>query len=421
MGNQSERTAVWLKITPQTPLLLTGKTAVSNFQQSQTFIAGGTLRGAIGTKLIQQSEARFEALFAGEEPYFGNAYYGGGCPIWPFPLTARTCKRFPGFSQGQDDDHHGVVDLLAADFAYDIVSDPQPFSGDTPMSRKKLQPNIGDWFIIKRQGAAAELGKCSVCGKPRQPAAGTYFAGGHRSFNNEPAPVARKTQVAINRARAVAQDSLLYTQERLDVVNQEAFYACVTLPEDRVDVLGEAIEGVFYIGRGRSKGNGRIVIEIIAAPEFPALSDRMLDFNARLQDAFLPYAKAYPDKVTAKMPGTFFSLTLRTQAILQHAGRPLRAPSSRMLNLSQAAHIYPVRTWARMENVGGWDSAARLPRRRELGVRAGSVYLFWADEAVEQTVLETELRQLELSGIGSARERGFGQLTVCAPFHYSEW
>ncbi|MCA9955516.1 MAG: hypothetical protein KC434_12390, partial [Anaerolineales bacterium] len=367
MSNQSERTAVWLKITPQTPLLLTGKTAVSNFQQSQTFISGGTLRGAIGTKLIQQSESRFEALFAGEEPYFGNAYYGGGCPIWPFPLTAWTCKRFPGFSQGQDNDHHGVVDLLAADFAYDVVSDPLLFVGETQMSRQELQPNIGDWLTIERKGSSAELSECSVCGKPRQPASGTYFAGSQTYFNNEPVPVARKTQVAINRARAVAQDSLLYTQERLDVVNQEAFYAYVTIPEDRVDVLAEAIEGVFYIGRGRSKGNGRIVIEIIAAPELPSLSDRLLDFNGHLQDAFLPYAKAYPEKVTAKMPGTFFSLTLRTQAIFQHAGRPLRAPSSMMLNLPQAAHIYPVRTWARMENVGGWDSAARLPRRRELG------------------------------------------------------
>ena len=432
MKKLSERTAVWLKVTPQTPLLLTGKTAVSNFQQSQSHISGGTLRGAIGSKLLRQSRQAFEALFADEEPYFGNGYYGNGSPIWPFPLTAQSCKRYPGFVDESGEEKHGVIDLLADDFAYDMVSDPMLFADLLPMSRERLQSNIGDWFMIERldipkglnpekcPDKKAKPGRCAICCKPLAPINGTYFAAIPKPFNSDKVPVARKTQVAINRARAVAQHALLYTQERLDVVDQGAFYAQVSLPADKVAVLAAAIEGTFYIGRGRSKGNGRIVIQIITPPEFPSIAGRLYDLNSRLKGAFQPYAKAQPDKVSAQMPGTFFSLTLRSPAILHHAGRPLRVPTSQMLNLSQATHIHPVRAWARLDNVSGWDSAARLPRRRELAVRAGSVYLFWADETVDPVQLQAELERLELNGIGAARERGFGQLTVCAPFHYAD-
>ncbi len=423
MNKLTERTTVWLRITPQMPLLLSTQTAVSNFQQSFDFIPGGSLRGALGSKLIRISQAQFDGLFNGEEPYFGNGYFGGSGPIWPFPQTARTCKRFPGLAERENDhEHHGVVDVLTADFAFDLISDPEiPF-------RDNLQPNTPNWLPYQLPNDRADLGVCHAklgktkCGQPLQPTPGYYMWQNAQPFSVNQVPVSRKTHVGINRARAVAQDNLLYTQERLAVnsTTTDAFFARVSIPTSKVSLLEDAISGEHFIGRGRSRGNGRISINIESMPAGSNLSDRLFDFQQRMSSALMPYQKN-DAKVNTNLPGTLFTITLRSAAILQRAGRPLRVPTSSMLNLSNSKNIHCVRAWARMENVGGWDSAARVPRKRALAARAGSAYLFWADDTVDPNTLETELTQLELNGIGEQRARGFGQLTICAPFHYQQW
>jgi len=40
---------------------------------------------------------------------------------------------------------------------------------------------------------------------------------------------------------------------------------------------------------------------------------------------------------------------------------------------------------------------------------------------MEQQVLEDHLEKLEQAGLGAERERGYGQVTICAPFHYAGW
>jgi CRISPR-associated Csx10 family RAMP protein len=228
----------------------------------------------------------------------------------------------------------------------------------------------------------------------------------------------RTTHVGINRARSVAQDQLLFTQERLDTLaTAAAFFAQVTVPTGKAALLEEAINGEHTIGRGRSRGNGRVVMEIIPSAEYPALGDRLFDFQLALQSAFDAY-RHVDNRVRSQMPGTFFTLTLRSSAILHEAGRPLRVPTPAMLGLSQADRVRCLRAWARMETAGGWDSAAQLPRRKAPAVRAGSAYLFWADEAVDRKRLEEELAGAELRALGDERERGYGQFTVCASFHY---
>lgn len=439
MPDAISRAVVWLRISPQTPLLLGNKSGVGNYQFTEEYIPGSMLRGAVAKKLLDNSQKAFDTLFGGDEPYFGNGYLGGSGPVWPFPLTARTCKRYPGLSSGTTEDnkkYHGVVDMLAADFAYGLISDVQ-----FPQ-RENLQPNGPQWDPLKLPNVRTTLDQCPICkvkakeeqsrlddgshdpddtkDYPMQPATGYYTWAGQSPLKVTPAQTMRTTHVGINRARGVAQDQLLFTQEKVVVQNtSDAFFARISVPVEKLGVFQEAIEGILYVGRGRSRGNGRVFVEIEPVDATLSLNDRLFNFRLRLSAALAFYKQ--DSKVLTELPGTFFSVTLRSPAILHIAGRPQRVPAATSLGLTEADNISCIRAWARTAIVGGWDSAAMRPRRKALAAAIGSVYLFWADGTVDQERLEAELTRAELNGLGEDRERGYGQFTVCAPFHYSAW
>jgi CRISPR-associated protein Csx10 len=418
------RRIVWLRISPLSPLQLGDHTGVGNFQSSVDFIPGSSLRGTVAQKLLAGKTGSFEALFEGAEPYFGNGYLGSSAPVWPFPLTARTCKRYGGLSSGETEDnrkHHGVIDVLAADFAYDLIGDPEfPH-------RNELQPEDPEWAPHHLPGIRSNFDRCSAKIEPgsRECRVSMIPATGYYTWMDKPLQTKRPTttvmtHVGINRARGVAQDQLLFSQERLLVQETlQSFFARVFVPEAKVERLIEAAEGEHFIGRGRSRGNGRVVIQALANVDEPSLDDRLLDFKLALIGALQPYAARDP-RVATDLPGVLFSITLTTPAILHDAGRPLRVPPARFLGLSNSEDIPCIRAWARTEPTGGWDSAAGMPRRKMLAVRAGSVFLYWARPTVDADRLREELGRAESEGIGDERERGYGQFLVCAPFHYME-
>jgi CRISPR-associated protein Csx10 len=413
---------MWLRIMPQTPLHLGDQTSISNVQESLDYIPGSSLRGAIAAGLLKQGDSVFSQLFdAEEEPYFGNAYFAGLAPVYPFPLTARTCKRYSGLSDGtmaENRMHHGVIDILLADFAYDLISDPQfPH-------RSSLQPNQPDWRPHVLPGTRGESDYCQSevesgrCNGPMAVATG-YYAWDSGPLKVHAPVITRTTHVGINRARGVAQDQLLFTEERLLAhESSQSLFACVSVPESKIDVLRNAINGTHYVGRGRSRGNGRIVIQEEVSVSAPELAERLQTFQQAIRAALRPYREV-DSRVQIDLPGTLFSVTLASPAILHQAGRPLRIPTPASLGLP-AAGIECIRAWARTEVVGGWDSAAGLPRRRAMATRAGSVFLFWAPPEVNTAQLSAALLGCERNGVGDERERGYGQLVVCAPFHAYE-
>jgi len=78
--------------------------------------------------------------------------------------------------------------------------------------------------------------------------------------------------------------------------------------------------------------------------------------------------------------------------------------------------IQLVRSFARHEVIGGWHWGARLPRPTELATEMGSVFLFRVEGHSQEELMDT-LRELERRGVGQQRERGFGQVQICSPFH----
>lgn len=423
-----------IRITPHAPLLLGNQSGISNFQETADYIPGNALRGAAAGRLLAQctqeayledhahcpdrEDCPFWQLFGGEEPRFGPANPGKFGPVWPLPLTARTCKRYPGWPGSDEKAGHGIIDTLLADFIYDLISDP------TFPHRPLLQPELGEAWSSAWQPALREAydacqfaGDGEVCGQPMKPLPGKFYAWDGRP---QPAHVftrSRATHVGINRARGVAQDELLFTQDSLiQSAKAFAFFAEIDVPAKRQALLAEALLGRHFVGRGRSRGLGEVAITLETEPKFPALASRLLDFNLAVSALLQPY-QAEDTRVQTTLPGQLFSLTCRTPAILSDGGQPQRVPPPQQLGLPDGTLF--LRAWARTEVVGGWNGAARLPRRTQMAVRAGSAFLYFAPQSVSQEALLAALARIEQAGIGEAqtRARGYGRVTVCAPFH----
>ncbi len=434
MSEPTTRASHYARIIPRSPLLLGDRSGFGNFQQTEDFIPGAAIRGAVAAELLDQcarpdylhdhascpdkENCPFWQLLGSDEPHFGNAYPGQFGPVWPLPLTARTCKRYPGFPQADDLERHGVVDHLFADFAYGLVSDPD-FPG-----REQLQSQLGrSWSAAWQPQLRESYDACQVlhhgqkCGQPMTLIEGYYaWNSGQREVRPaRPLSISRATHVGINRARSVAQDQLLFTQENISKRDEsDAFFARVTVLAGKQALLANALPGAHFVGGGRSRGLGEVEITIQPAPHYPTLSQRLQAFQFHAHKALLSYQQQ-DKRVQPQLPGQLFSLTLRAPAILSDAARPCRVPTPAMLHLPE--DVWLVRAWARMEEVGGWDSAARLPRRSQLATRAGSVFLYFAPHTIPMEALQARLEQLEQDGIGEERERGYGELTVCAAFH----
>jgi CRISPR-associated protein Csx10 len=361
----------------------------------------------------KKDDCDFWQIFGGEvapEPLFCDGYAAKDGPVYPFPATARTCKRHPNFPNPdveQCEEHHGVFDTLIPQFVYELVSDP------LFPHREQLLPNLG-------QAWASLPGRydpdCPTCGQGFKPAPGVYAApGGQPGYAHQPI-IGRATHVGINRDRGVAEDRILFTQETIQPTKGVSFWARVVLDTAHEKKMEGILRGSYRLGRGQSRGMGEVGFQLVQLREPPALRKRVERFNTEVKAELDRYGAA-DDRVTDS-GGTYFSLTLRSDALLTRDGLPASRPTPEDLGLP--AGVIRLRSWARTTVLGGWHSAARLPYRTRQGVGKGAVYLFYTPPEVDEKELMERLAELDLEGIGEDRQRGHGQVTVCAPFHYRQ-
>src|SRR3989304_4450390 len=105
-----------LRIDALSSLVLGDESGIGNFEQTSSYIPGSALRGALAEKTLHactrpeylhnhrqcpdRETCPFWLLFADDDTLFGDAYPGKVGPVYPFPLTARTCKYYPGLESG---------------------------------------------------------------------------------------------------------------------------------------------------------------------------------------------------------------------------------------------------------------------------------------------------------------------------------
>lgn len=373
----NKRYVVWLE--PIEPLLLGVEQTVGNYRVSGEVISGRTLRGAVAAVLRRHAPELFDTLFvepeAGQQVRFGPFFPAASADnIGPPPATAVSCKYYPGVNE------HGVFDTLIHQYAFEVVT-------------------RADRHVLPR---SVYTPRCPVCGEAAEP---------YQKFEVEPERIST-THVAINRARRVAEDAQLYTREG---VGSGTYYAgYIYLPEERVSAFNEAlawVEAGLRVGANRSRGMGLIrVAGVEEAPgEQSALAQRVQHFNRRLHEVLQSYSnetgQEYEESYAAAA-NRYFTLDLQSSAVLLDDGLPVAVPT-----LDMPASVQ--RQWTEWSSVGGWHSAARLPRRTQPAIRGTYLYC-WDDEPNYEKLLE-----LEYDGVGDMREQGFGQLSICNPVHLS--
>jgi CRISPR-associated protein Csx10 len=408
----------------ESPLLITRK-QVGFVWESEPFIPGGVLRGAVAGVAAREGED-LKALFGRPNaPRFASAHVGLKHPVGVLPQTARTCKRHGGFRRdGQDEERHGVLDTLLS----------QAF-GEIQMEAR-----------------------CPVCEEKTTvysefPYVAISSAGQWRYVS--PSPIFRRIgHTGVARERGAAADRLLYTLEVIsrqmerDELNNyglpkeaaTAFHSTVWIDSADQAPWADWLTAVSHLGGARSRGLGKVKIKVEKAssveptgrelfqttiqltegnlanvsvddhPENMSSLDRILAFNRKAYE----YLSSNEDE---RGQHWYFTLDLQSETILTDVRGPCYSLNAAELGLPPAVE----RIWwlAEYGRARGWSNAWGLPKPILPTLSAGTAFLYRVprgDEALTKSVLERCII-LEREGIGQRRAEGLGWVQVCTPFH----
>jgi CRISPR-associated protein Csx10 len=403
------------------------------------YIPGATLRGAVGTRLARAGDHtrdhRGEAncpfcqvFLADPPPRFSPCYPVGHrrSESRPFPATARTCKYTPGIPVQKGDEAHGIWDTLIAQWLVEVNFEKS----------RRLLP--GYPF------------RCHICDADMEPLRGGVYELDRSRLFQPRVMVQRFSRVALDRRRRVAADQLLYTLEVVSEVmhtgrGAEAptrFKGSVWVADTAEVAMERALREVICLGGDTARGLGAVEIEVeqartpspetiapdygqsfaaagqaaaiqaedyqaVAQKNVPDLVARLAHFNAKLRQM----AQAQGVEVPA---GLYFTVDLISDLVWTEDGLP--SP----LLPETLAGAERVRAWASARPHGGWHTAAGLMRRTYLAMDAGSVFLYHVPPETSAGGLTQTLNALacmERHGLGVERERGYGWIEICSPFH----
>jgi CRISPR-associated protein Csx10 len=397
------------------PTILTARKPFGNFFEGLPYLPGTTVRGAFGSRLFLRCQAEGHSVDHQQEltcPFYklllapeDRMYFSDFLPEHPrfgpgrwLPLTARSCKRVPGF---RAEANHGVRDTLVQTLALDMA-----LAAGLPLvpvqacgyrdCRERLEPFTGFFARFLEHSAAINVATRIITRSARDRQRGTAFEGALFSFQ------------ALEADQVFAGD-IRCASDALAALLQAHFPA----------------ETELTLGRFRSSGSGRAIILAMDNPEAEpeTLTTRLEAFNRRLRAALRVYQPLVPRLQIPPEEERFFTLTLTAPAVLRD---DLHCPtvglnaavlqaelSSRGLRDGQYAQL---RSICQGESREGWELAHRLPRDTALLTAAGSVAVFQTRDTRVLDLLAT----LEAEGIGLRREEGFGGIAVCHFLHLKE-
>lgn len=373
---------------------------VGEYMFTQRHIPGSALRGALAEVFINQYGLKpglgseFNRLFEGVEAIRFEPAYPATALEWgyPFPLTARQCKAQGGFPkldtpQAERERYHGAFDILVSQ----LVFEEQLASGPVPFIEKPL---------------------CPHCWGGVEPAHGVYTWTDDEGQPGVASDVrlTRHTHTAINRARSVAEDRMLFTVETMEPGT--LLRGRVWVGPDQLEQVREALSAIRRLGRGITRGRGKVIVEPLLQESNGSTLARMKALNELIQAERALYAHL-AGEAAPPPDGVYFTLDLLSPAVFGNGVVATLEPDD--LGLSVETTL--VRRFVASEVVGGWWNAARLPHPTALAATAGSVFLYKAPPDVDLEDLSRELDTLRAEGIGHLRERGYGAVLPCAPFH----
>lgn len=415
-----------LQLTTRSPLSIRSDHSPGGVTTAR-YIAGRAVIGSLAALhrlLHEERKPEFEQFFLNGQVLYpdlfpatfddkaqpGNAGWWNSVdiPVYPSPLTALTCKRFPGFlSVAAGNQHylgHGVRDSL---FDWSIFK--------LSSQGSEIPPKVLD--LVKEQQ------QCSTCNKATKIAQDYYRR--NESMFNRPVIAAHvstrvQTHTGISRETGTVQQGILYSREVFK--EQTHFWGLLKTPEELAEPLLQFLRevgesGLLRLGTGRSRGLGKVQLDVQPLDEtsyaYPAFKERLKKFHTA-------FSRRAEESASVSKPEFTFALTLHSPTILQdellrHHRSISEATLGSLLNLPADSfqQLYQV-TDAR--RVAGWSEAWGLPRFHDLAIDTGSVFFFASRLDGDETLLQG-LYRLEQEGIGQHRAEGFGRVYVSDPFH----
>ncbi len=358
-------------------------------------IPGSALRGAVASLYLNIGEATddlFHLLF------LDGATWPDLCSrertaSRPVPLTAMTCKRYPGFrgvapeNAAIPERPHGVDDTLVASEVLTLTGNgrvsleharcprctQQRFSVATvPMHGYAERRDAGRYTSQELRRAVTST---SAVDRLSGTSDGHVL---HRPVFAAPARVGGIIHVQDERAATFVQEQLLHPGRE------------------------------FSIGSGRSHGLGLVRVRRCrsdVASSWPALTDRLDTLHQAIESAA---------PGTSRAPWRYVSITLQSDAILMD---PFFRYRTTIEGTDIGVPLLQLRRAASQETrVGGWNAAAGLPKERATAISRGAVFLYRYPADHHQEVAAA-LAEAEANGCGERRAEGYGRFYINDPFH----
>ncbi len=427
-----------LTITAHAPLALGRQKPGGSVSESESYIPGSTIRGAIAGHILQAANQRnadfstnggdFQSLFLDPEvAIFQNAYPAiarisshelafAQEPIRVLPATALSSKENSGFkSHGQPEEQQtgGVFDTLLDRYCAEQCG--QVYDPSCPRDRGRVEPYGGFYSRTDRQ-----------------------LQDGEYRYRRHGAPTRFLTRVGINRRRATAQDDMLYgievlnesflrnTQDKYPKWEYLTYRSYIWLQDadlaNDVQTYINRHAQTFRLGGSVSRGLGRVVLNAKLQPSVSDVQTRVQDFNAKLQERWqLWSALLSPDR--SSLPArTFFALAFQSEAILTDQWQRTMVVFPSMLNGingMQDSDLQLHASYASYDYRNGWNAAWGLMKETELITNRGSTFLLSINtpKAWNKNDWIAALDELEIKGLGDRTAEGFGQVRICDEFH----
>lgn len=428
-----------VKIEAKSPVNVGARRPYGYITETMPYLPAGVIRGSFATGLYRSNPSLFASLFQPVDVLRFSDFY----PVHPFvaygglesqlpsalPVTAVTCKHYPGFCTQQEylkrshpqevSSHsvHGVFDTLLVELAYDFLRFPQK-----PL--RHLCPCCQEVPAEEFEGHLQELYPLS-----RPPAQFDFTS--HRPidrgiFFRQAVDLYHLSRTAINRARQTAQEGMLYA---LAVIPEgTTFMGWVGFPAGTDSSLHkqvlDALKELSAVGADVTAGLGQVSITTFPPEQKQTTSlerveECIKDFNQALRLARTWCRSTHGGEETEPdIDGVCLTVDLQSPAVFfGKLGEPTAHLTADLLShYCRGTYTFqPVATFVRHQFVGGWSLAWQLPKEIRLAVRAGSVFVFKVKELTSD--LLSAFTRLEEEGMGEYREEGFGQVRICHPFH----
>jgi len=384
---------------------VSGVKAKNNFMDSLEFIPGSSVRGAIARSFADShgnnwTHPDVRQAFLGEPALFSEFYPTGALvSSKPIPLSARTCKTYPGiivkFESGKRPSHGTKDTLIAATVAKKL--------------REAGMPAVVD-DVCKY---------CEQSGSPSplKPIRGFYLG------DSVVEPSHRmNTKTAINRSRMTSAEEQLYSYELIDTMleadesNRIRFVGTVTELTHELESHLRALNGQsLLIGGARYRGFGKMKLRV------EDLSKDIDEDRQKWEERMERLTETIREPLVAAGLAvkclSFFSLTLLSDLILppdnweeQLVGKVRDALriADRELRLEKAVSETGCRS--------GFSDALGMRKDLFPVIRRGSAFVFSCSADSKENILKN-LPDLLRKGIGARREEGFGRVSFCDPFH----